>query len=138
VLSEWFAGNAQGPVQLNLGRLRQFKSGVLYIEASAKDKNSPQMFELHSSVSKLLVKEGFLDKAAGNSFNPHVTVAKFSKLKRGRKDKRKVKLKKFPLESYKTHMECNVGCVDVRSLQLCSMVGRKKGKYYNVVKSFDL
>ena len=134
VLSEWFAKNAVGPIQLNLCNLRQFKSGVLYIEAKNKDS---QMFELQSSITKLLAKEGFLDNAK-SSFNPHVTVAKFSKLKRGRKGRGTVKLKKFAVESYKEHMEYNVGCVNVRSLQVCSMVGRKKGEYYNVIQSFNL
>lgn len=138
-LKDWFATtNTTKNLQLHLGNVRQFKSGVLYVEA---EDASSQVFAMHSVLTKHLLEKGFLQEEQ-RSWTPHVTVAKFSKMRtrksgKGRRNS-KATLRKFPLESYDKYLDSQVGLVDVNCLQVCSMSGRRKGEYYQVVESFEI
>ena len=140
-LKQWFnereGEETEGPLEIELKNVKQFKSGVLYIEAHSANN---RLCQFHEALASFLKTEGFLDKV-DKSFNPHVTLAKFSKMKRRNKNGKQngVKTPKmFPAKSYEEDIRTKVGTCEVRTLQVCCIVGRVKGEYYKVAKSFQL
>lgn len=132
-LDQWNTAKAFNRLQLDIGNLNQFKSGVLYLEVQDSTSN---IFALEESIHHMLCDRGFLDKQK-QSFTPHVTVAKLSKLKKSQKRGRK-NMKHIHKDSYKHLSQVKIGNVEVSEVQLCAMQGRNAGEYYPIVHSVSL
>mmetsp|Transcript_29294 Transcript_29294/g.62049 ORF Transcript_29294/g.62049 Transcript_29294/m.62049 type:complete len:230 (-) Transcript_29294:5033-5722(-) len=138
-LRQWIEGEGRAVVRedirLRLAGVRQFKSGVLYLAASTTATESGDaagcpLAEMHASLSRHLHLKGYLpEEPKQGGYTPHCTIAKFSKLRKFRKNR------KFPRECYEEVVDEVVGEVSlgVSHLQLCAMGGRKKGEYYQVL-----
>lgn len=118
------------PVTLPLGGLSTFNNKVLYLDVRAGAELT-HLLELRRLVHDHFCEAGLMQPDL--EFTPHVTVAKLSKLKGARGAPRHI-----PVEAYMELEQLECGCVEACEVQLCRMMGRREGAYYDVAARLSL
>lgn len=179
------------PFNLNLQGLSHFRDSVLYLGIQEQDDGGfHQLNKVSELLRTYLIEQGCMDLDKNKEFNPHITIAKTSKLvwmnssnnrhrkkKWGNNDQQRqnnnartstdnidepnksdtngkttesnvstfnnnkeanINLRKLPRESWQDHIDIDAGIVTVNEIQLCSMLDRKPGEFYNVVRTLKL
>mmetsp|Transcript_15316 Transcript_15316/g.38976 ORF Transcript_15316/g.38976 Transcript_15316/m.38976 type:complete len:251 (+) Transcript_15316:579-1331(+) len=139
LLTRWRKSpNHVSDIKLSLSGLGHFNSKVLYV--NGLDESPSKVLSMQRCISQLLFDEGLLGAVPDKPFVPHCTIAKVSKMKTKRRGKggQRHSVAKIDRKAYEALLDLDVGVVEVPCLQLCTMRGRQKGEYYNVISSVSL
>jgi len=116
----------ESPMTLTFKGTGHFRQRVVFIKPGEESINKLKRIE---STLRPHFEEYLLQ--GDKEFTPHVTIAKTSQLKGAHKWKLRISE-----ELYESYRDIEVDGVEIDSVQLCQMGGRKKDSYYEVVAEY--
>mmetsp|Transcript_112972 Transcript_112972/g.205374 ORF Transcript_112972/g.205374 Transcript_112972/m.205374 type:complete len:590 (+) Transcript_112972:30-1799(+) len=116
------------PSELNFDSVQTFDGRVLYFSV-APGENRDALFNLATALRDAFIQRDMFDDADQDPFEPHATVATFSRVKNKRCRK---EFKHFPVELCESLQGIGAGVDRSLCVRLCRCLGREKGQYYTL------